>query len=568
VTPPAEIRPPRHHRPLALGPGGEIEAATSKKRGPSTDSPKPIAPDRGQRAMSEERRSEPGLEATGDVAERGRPRRFQTGIRGLIVTVACCGVISWSARRFWESGHPAIAASRGLASPDPADRIRAARELTDAGATDPALAVPPLIAALDDPDMAVRIAIIEALGAIGGEAARGGSAGDAVQAAWAGLFRPLTDREPAVRAAAIVALMRITVSAGVSVPIDRQAAVDAIAAGLRDGDDRVRLAALLALPICGWSCPVAPPAALIAFMERSSAGDRARAIRALAGFRRSLDPWLPFLLRGLQSEDPEVVADCWAVFARERPPAFSAAAILALVAAMGDRARIVRTRAARALDPHAKDPRAAVAIPALLALLKEPIDLDSDGLKGSPRGVSSASDFGGWDPAPVAARVLGRLAPGTASAGPVIAALAEVVRSGHPFQRQSAIEALGEFGPAAEPAVPTLLEALRREVASQGRPSHLNGFYAARALGRIAPQTRSADEALAVLIEALDSRSEVALLVRGAVINELPAFGARAAVAIPRLRALRGDRAVGPAARWALQAFERMSPERTEDERP
>ena len=55
--------------------------------------------------------------------------------------------------------------------------------------------------------------------------------------------------------------------------------------------------------------------------------------------------------------------------ARSRPPAFSAEVIPLLVAALGSRSRGVRYHAATALAPHATDPRAAVAIPALLALL-------------------------------------------------------------------------------------------------------------------------------------------------------------------------------------------------------
>lgn len=46
-------------------------------------------------------------------------------------------------------------------------------------------------------------------------------------------------------------------------------------------------------------------------------------------------------------------------------------------------------------------------------------------------------------------------------AGEVVAALAEVVRSGDSFRRRAAVDALSEFGPAAEAAIPALLRALR-----------------------------------------------------------------------------------------------------------
>ena len=53
---------------------------------------------------------------------------------------------------------------------------------------------------------------------------------------------------------------------------------------------------------------------------------------------------------------------------------------------------------------------------------------------------------GAWDPAWAAAQALGKIAPGTPSAGEVIEALTEVVRTGHPYRRVAAAHALGEFG--------------------------------------------------------------------------------------------------------------------------
>jgi HEAT repeat protein len=238
------------------------------------------------------------------------------------------------------------------------------------------------------------------------------------------------------------------------------------------------------------------------------------------------------LLRTVDHDEPAVRPACWWAFIRNKPPAFSAAAIPALVAALGSPSRIVRSHAARALYPYDRDPRAAVAIPALLTLLREPIDPELL----QPTASVPAPAWRGWDPSDVAAHLLGSLAPGTKSAGEVIAALAEVVRSDHVSRRWSAARALGEFGPAAESAVPVLVRALRDDLARRDGDPYLYGSAAAWALGRIAPRTKSADEALAALIDALDPRSDVLLATRIAAIEALPPFGATDARVPPLLR--------------------------------
>jgi HEAT repeat protein len=199
-----------------------------------------------------------------------------------------------------------------------------------------------------------------------------------------------------------------------------------------------------------------------------------------------------------------------------------------LVTALGSRAWIVRFSAARALELYARDPRAAVAIPALLKLLKEPTNR-SAGEPGIPLGSSSGRYF---DPGQLAAGLLSKLAPRTTSAGEVIEALDETIRSGPPFWRYSIIDALAEFGAAAEPAIPLLVQVLRENLGSKGGNSLNGGSEAARALGRIAPGTGRAGEAVAVLTEALQSdRPDL----RSAAVEALGAFGAAAEPAVPAL---------------------------------
>src|SRR5262245_30521364 len=143
--------------------------------------------------------SEHRREAESGTPRAARPRgaaRFRTGLRGLIVVVACFGLLSWAARTLWESQHPAMAAARALRSPDPSDRENAARQLMSLGMADPSLAIAPLIDAMGDTEASVRVAVVEALGAIGVDAARTRTAGDSVREATAGLIRSLGDREP------------------------------------------------------------------------------------------------------------------------------------------------------------------------------------------------------------------------------------------------------------------------------------------------------------------------------------------------------------------------------------
>jgi HEAT repeat protein len=389
--------------------------------------------------MSSIRPREPGS-GTPTAAGTKKAGRLQTGVRGLIVVVACCGVVSWAARSVWETLHPALVEARRLQSSNPSDRVDAARQMVSLRMDDPGRAIPPLVAALRDTKAEVRIEACSSLGAIGSEAIRSGSAGDAVRGAVAGLIGTMKDREPAVRLAATGALAPIILANGSDKVIDFPAVIAALAAMLGAGDDEIRLAALFALMHCGPRSSADPPAPLAAVLEDRSARIRAMAIRALAAFPRSLDPWLPLLLRRADDGESEVSRACWEAFARSRPPAFSAEAIPRLVAVLGSRTRGAQYYAARALSPHASDPRAAVAIPALLALLREPIDLDRVRLPAIDR------NYVNRDPAREAAFVLGKVAPGTESASEVIAALTGVVRADHPSRRASAANALGDFG--------------------------------------------------------------------------------------------------------------------------
>jgi hypothetical protein len=165
--------------------------------------------------------------------------------------------------------------------------------------------------------------------------------------------------------------------------------------------------------------------------------------------------------------------------------------------------------------------------------------------------------------------MLGRLAPGTASAGEAVAALAEVVRTGEPGWRDSAIMALSNFGLAAEPAIPPLVQVLRQAFTRKDGWA-FQGDAAIKVLAKIAPGTRSADTALTALIEVLDQRPEVSeanaarslLFTRLAAIEAVPKFGPRAVAALPQLRAWRNgsDSQLKRAASTALEVIEAVRP--------
>jgi len=476
--------------------------------------------------MSEERLLEP--EPTSEC--KAMPKKsgpLQTGVRTLIALVATCGITFWAAQYFWESQHPAHSAARGLQARSPSERVNAARLLVQAGIGDTGIAIPPLIAALEDPEGEVRVAACEALRPLVSDAVTTGSSADAVFAASTALIQLLKDPNSDVQIAAarvLQAIISLQVSAEM---IDLDGAFAALSQSISDQDVEVRIAALGTL--CSVACKVmtGPPAALTANLTDKSAGVRLASIKALANFQRDLDGWIPSVFDVLEHEDESGVRNAATnALIQLRPPAFSASALPALVKGLSSRYQDVRFCASRLVGAlgHDADP----AVPELIATISNPIDSAMVG-PGRPHPVN-------WDPAWAAAHALGKIAQGAPSAGKVIQALTEVMRTGHPYRRAAAANALGEFGPAAVGAVPALIAEIRQNKLSQTYIA--DGAWAAIALGKIAPDTAAADEAVSSLTEALESESEYT---RRHAINALLRFGPKAAVSIPRIRAHLSD---------------------------
>jgi HEAT repeat protein len=467
---------------------------------------------------------------TSELKPANRLRNFRhlwTGVRGIMVAVACCGILLWAARKLWETQHPVIAACRGLKAPSVSERLDATRLILQVGIRESEIVIPALIGALDDPEADVRAAAVTALRSIIDEALRSGSANEKVRAAVGAVIGSLRDSQPTVRIAAVAALYALAVSGHSAGKIDFREVSAALATMLGDRDQEVRLAAVRALAVVGPFVQQSPTLEILAALNDQSVAVRAAAVRALASFPCSLDRWLPFLFRGLVSEEPQVRAACAGVVSRrEHPPVFSRAAVPDLIAYLQSPERIVRAHAVEALDPHARDPLVFAAIPRLLVLLSEPVYADQAERK--PDELRS-------DPAEEAAILLGEIAPGTASAGEVVAALSAVVQSGHPERSKRAARALGNFGAVAEPAIPVLINALRSARTNEG----LFPYSVTEALGRIAPDTQSAAKVVAALSDvALHSPS---LHHRAYAIRVLARFGDDAATAHPMLHAMRKD---------------------------
>ncbi len=106
-----------------------------------------------------------------------------------------------------------------------------------------------------------------------------------------------------------------------------------------------------------------------------------------------------------------------------------------------------------------------------------------------------------------------------------------------PDNHEAAIKALSEYGPAAALTVPVLTRFLKESASKKDRSSEAERI--ALALGRIAPGSPAAGEAVASLTAALQSDSPPT---RVAAVKAIAQFGPKgAASAIPKVKALQSD---------------------------
>jgi HEAT repeat protein len=469
-----------------------------------------------------------------------KARRALTGVRGLIVVIACCGVLMWATRTMWESQHPAIAAARGIDARRASDRLAAIRTLASVGPDDGIIAIPIAMGRLADADPGVRAATADALGLLGSSTTKAGLAKNEVRAAMRGLVGLLHDQQPAVRIAAANALGSIA-SCDKKNLIELEPAASALILMLDDRNPDVRGSVIAALGFVGPPVLVEPPTPIVTALEDESAKVRAEAVTALANYTRGLPRLIPSLLDSMHVARPEVRANYAALFGYIKPPSFSAEAVLPLIMALGNDDRQIRHLAVSRLA--AFGPVAREAIPFLMKTLTEPMEVEV-----SSRGRKPDDPFF-REPSLAAAVALGKIAPGTDLAGQAAAALAEAIRSGAPACRATSIEALTHFGPEAEVAITTLIAELRESIAAEktedssntkrlpyARSLQINSIT--QSLHAIAPGTPSADMVVDVLVEILQSQSGFA---RYSAAHAISRFGSKAARAIPQLRDLQND---------------------------
>jgi HEAT repeat protein len=301
-----------------------------------------------------------------------------------------------------------------------------------------------------------------------------------------------------------------------SSPIDLRAIEAGLFDLMADPDPGVQQAAILALGGVAPQVSPNPPPVLVKAMEDRLPSAREAAAAALSRFPSGMDELIPVFIRHAEHDEPAVRAACTNGLGRIRPSALTRAVAPQLIAGLASRDRDVRLHLVTLLGGISPDPR--VAVPVLISVLREPLDSDQQQL------TAQSSIIGYAGPAQEAAQVLGRIAPRTPAAEQTIAALSDVVRSGPPKRRAAAARALAQFGSAAASSSSALI-AMLKEAAASKEPTD-DGPSAARALGRIAPGSPSAEPVLAALTAALQADLP---LTRETAVASLQSFGRAAA---------------------------------------
>jgi HEAT repeat protein len=352
-------------------------------------------------------------------------------------------------------------------------------------------------------------------------------------------------------------------------------AIAGIAQGLSDRDPAVRLAAIAALTRVGDAhtrvgeqLMIAPPEGLVAALTDIEPTNRRAAAEALFRFERKIGPFIPRLLTALEHAGDDRVKETIArVLELLDADTISPASLPALMISLESQDRLVRLEATGLVGKLG--PRAREAIPRLIkaALLE-----------------SDDPDAAIWNLS--ASRALGQVAAGTAASQDAISTLVRVLQSKHLHRQVQAALGLAEFGQAAEVAIPDLIRLLKE---TGGHIDASQWYAATTALLRIAPGTKSADLALSALAETLSSAQNRRLALRdiydglwrfgpseqvvsvlsGALepgdrrgtegaIRSLEKLGPAARSAVPKLRALReeNDQSIRQAADKALAAID------------
>jgi HEAT repeat protein len=316
-----------------------------------------------------------------------------------------------------------------------------------------------------------------------------------------------------------------------------------------------------AVPIDDWS-NIATVVAL--------ASDQAREDRDLGLFRLAVlaveKPEaalsaVPVFMAALTDSSPRVATLAADALANLGPSA--SAAVNALVQALRSESPDVRERSARALGRIAAEPD--LTATALTVMISDP----DEGTRSAV--IEALGNFGGRGVGVIATALadeseevsrraiesLKKLGPEAAAAVP---ALISALREGHSsrpppkslfdaltsvgdgYLRRGAAEALARIGPAARPAVPSLIEAL------ESRPT-----VATTAAAALSAFPEDAAISVPAIAKVLDRWPVYMSQWRKRIVDSLGAFGAAAAVAVPALTKVIQDEAETPRVREAAE---------------
>lgn len=302
----------------------------------------------------------------------GRDRRLGRLVAGPLMLIFSVSVLYLAWWISWERSHPASAAVRDVRWSEGTRRLEAIRRLETIGAQDPEVAVPALIAALDDADPRNRTVAAEAVATV----LHGVKITDAdpvsVNAAVAALLARLEDREAAVRARAAMSLLSVALLwPGMPRIVDVEAVSIAFARLADDTNAEVRVAAVRGLGLMGHWLESDPPARLVAALRDESEAVRSAASQELGFYRRGLIRLLPTLVKAMETARPEYRPAYLGLFRSLSPRSNEPAGevLAAVVAALDSRDVRVRCRMLAILGEYRGQARPHLA--AMLAQLDE-----------------------------------------------------------------------------------------------------------------------------------------------------------------------------------------------------
>lgn len=397
----------------------------------------------------------------------------------LIVLVLCVGIVYWAYRKVMDNQHPLAAAARNVRGGSTADRLAAIEQVKELGLAQGKESIPPLVGALGDADPATRAAAAQALGLIVSYAVRVQADAEVAKNATSALVERLRDADAQVRVASAKALTVIaaTVPGGGKRSGGKKAAAIAkgtLAAGidpatlakaylsmLADKDPSIRAAAAEGLGSLGPALQSPPDPALIAALDDPQASVRLAAVEALIRYPSGLDPAVSKFARLMATDaDSSVQQAVAGALGRISPASITSVSIPALGSTIKTSSGEVVYAVVGLLERMDAKARTE-AIPVFLDALDAPGDSDR------PVGEMSMVMNAYTGPAQVAARAIAKAAPGTPLAAQAVSALAGVLRRDNPRRWPAAADALAAFGPQGTPAVPALLEVLKKAAPKQ-----------------------------------------------------------------------------------------------------